>query len=124
MALTYVYATSPNAIAFAGPGVGGSAGSNKSYTANAAGIITGVTPADAQTIHGVADAAPLQLMCATGATGDRPPVALATGGAFNNANPPLFLGMPYHDTTLAYSVFYAGTERSTTGWVDRTGAAA
>ena len=131
MALTYVYATTPNGIAFAGPGVGGGAGSNKSYSANSAGIITGVTPADAQTIHPATDAAALQFVCATGNSTDRPPAAVATGGAINNVQPPLFLGMPFHDANLGYTVFYVGTARSPStpasgvpGWVDRTGAAA
>jgi len=123
MALTYVYMTLPNGIAFAGPGVGGSAGSGKSYSANAAGVITGVTPADAQTIQGV-NGAPLLLMCANGNTADRPPAAVATGGAINNVNPQPFLGMPFHDLTLGYSVFYSGTERSSTGYVDHSGNAA
>jgi hypothetical protein len=116
MALTYVFLASPpnsNAVSAAG----------KVYTPNAAGVITGVTPADAQTLQGVSGT--VQLMAASGATADRPatqPAALT--GAVNNVAPFPSLGVPFHDTTAAKEVYFVGTQRSSTGWVDYTGAAA
>jgi hypothetical protein len=116
MALTFVYLTAPLASAVTQAG--------KQYNANSLGVITGVVPADALTLQGLAGA-PLQLMAATGATADRPNSIPATAltGALNNllgATPAL----PFHDTTLAKEVYFVGTMRSSTGWVDYTGAAA
>jgi hypothetical protein len=64
MALTYVYLVSPSNGAAATP-------SGTRYTPNAAGVITGVAAADAVSLQGVGTAQ-LQLLLATGATGDRP----------------------------------------------------
>ena len=116
MALTYVFLASPpnsNAVSAAG----------KVYTPNAAGVITGVTPADAQTLQGVSGT--VQLMAATGATTDRPasqPAALT--GALYNVAPFPGLALPFHDTTAAKEVYFVGYQRNSTGWVDYTGAAA
>ena len=116
MALTYVFLASP-------PNTNGVTAAGKAYTPNAAGVITGVTPGDAQTLQGVGGT--VQLMAATGATTDRPatqPAALA--GALNNVAPFPGLGLPFHDSTLAKDVYFVGNQRSSTGWVDYTGAGA
>jgi|SRR6516225_9768716 hypothetical protein len=116
MALTYIFSVSPasaNAVSAAGV----------SYTPNAAGIITGVTPLDAQTLMGIG--AGVKMIAATGATTDRPatqPAALT--GAINNVAPFPQLGLPFHDTTASKEVYFVGYQRSSTGWVDYTGAAA
>lgn len=118
MALTYVFllsAPSGAAVAYGGT----------QYTANAAGIITGVAPTDALSLQGVGGAS-VQLLAATGATTDRPAsrVATALTGAINNIHPVPLLGMPFYDTTLTETVYYVGTLRSSTSWVDQTGTAA
>lgn len=119
MALTYVFLASPAsgaAIALSG----------KSYTANGAGVITGVLPADALTLQGVAGASLLPIL-ATGATTDRPGPQPATAltGAVNNISPyPANPLLPFYDTTLSKTVYYVGTQRSSTGWVDQAGNAA
>jgi hypothetical protein len=117
MALTYVYlasAPSANAVTAAG----------KSYSANAAGVITGVLPADALSLQGIAGTT-VQPMLATGATADRPaPQPTALTGAFNNVAPFPPGGLAYYDTTLSKTVYFVGTQRSSTGWVDQAGNAA
>ena len=97
----------------------------KVYNPNAAGIITGVAAADALTLQGVAGAS-LQLLTATGTTADRPQPQPATAltGVLSNLNPAPMPGLPFADTTLSKTVFYVGTMRSSTGWIDYTGAAA
>ncbi|HYP35865.1 MAG TPA: hypothetical protein VEQ62_05965 [Stellaceae bacterium] len=117
MALTYVFLVIPasaNAVSAAGV----------SYTPNAAGIITGVTPADAQSLQGVN--AEVRLVGASGATTDRPATQPATAltGAINNLAPFPRLALPFHDSTLAKEVYFVGNQRSSTGWVDITGTAA
>jgi hypothetical protein len=118
MALTYVYEVFP------ATGAALSA-SGKTYTPNGAGIISGVAAADAVNLQGVAGAT-LQLLLATGATADRPNVMPGTAltGAFNNANPAAVPGLPFYDTTLSKTVYFVGTQRSSTGWVDQAGSAA
>ena len=116
MSLTFVFLTSPGAAAVAQTG--------KQYAANSLGVITAVVPADAVTLQPVNPNTPLQLMAATGATADRPNTQPATAltGSQNNllgASPAL----PYWDTTLSKTVYFVGTQRSSTGWVDVTGAA-
>jgi hypothetical protein len=118
MALTYVYTVFP-------PTGAAVTAAGKVYNPNSAGIITGVAPADALSLQGVAGAS-LQLMAATGATADRPGPMPATAltGALNNLNPAPTPGLVFQDTTLSKAVYYVGTMRSSTGWVDYTGAAA
>ena len=71
MTLTYVYAVSPASGSAFGPSAGAAFGaSGKSYSPNAAGIITGVAASDALLMTGVG--ANLQLVLATGTTADRP----------------------------------------------------
>jgi hypothetical protein len=118
MALSYVYLISPaggTAVALSGT----------RYTANGAGVITGVAAADAVNLQGVAGAS-VQLLAATGATADRPNVVPGTAltGALNNANPPATPGLAFYDTTLSKTVYFVGTQRSSTGWVDQAGNAA
>ena len=120
MALTYIFSVQlPNAAV---PNASGS----KIYTANAAGIITGVAPADALAglQSSVAGGVP-KLIAATGLTTDRPNTspspAIAAG--LNNIAPPPFVGLPFYDTTLSNTAYFVGTQMSSTGWVDRTGAA-
>jgi hypothetical protein len=117
MALTYVYLVSPPTGAAATP-----AGTR--YTPNAAGVITGVAAADAVSLQGVGTAQ-LQLLLATGTTSDRPNFMPTTAltGALNNANPAAMPGDRFYDTTLSKTVYFVGTQRSSTGWVDHTGAA-
>src|SRR5215471_16592866 len=100
-------------------------GTGKVYTPNSVGIITGVAGADALTLQGVAGAS-LQLLTATGLTTDRPQPQPATAltGALNNLNPVPTPGLVFQDTTLSKAVYYVGTMRSSTDWVDYTGAAA
>ena len=116
MALTYVFLTNPGAAAVTQAG--------KQYSANAAGVITAVTAADALTLQPL-NQAPLQLMAATGATADRPNSMPGTAltGALNNLNPAPAPALVFYDTTLSKPVFFVGTQRSSTGWVDYTGAA-
>jgi hypothetical protein len=118
MALTYVFLASA-------PSAGAIALSGKSYTANSAGVITGVLPADALNLQGVAGAS-LQPMLATGATADRPAAQPATAltGAVNNVAPFPANSTPFYDTTLSKTVYFVGTQRSSTGWVDQAGNAA
>jgi hypothetical protein len=114
MALTFLFLTNPSAVAVAISG--------KSYTANAAGFISGVTGTDAVTLE---SAAPLQMVGATGLTADRPNVVPSPpiGGGFNNLYPAPSLGFTYWDTSLTKVAFWVGTQRSSTGWVDQAGAA-
>jgi hypothetical protein len=42
----------------------------------------------------------------------------------DNLNPAPTPGLVFQDTTLSKAVYYVGTMRSSTGWVDYTGAAA
>jgi hypothetical protein len=125
MTLTYVFGIQPptgNAVAWGGTQA---IPSQTRYVPNGAGIITGVTGPDARVLQGIAGAS-VQLMCATGATADRPSSAPATAltGALNNLNPFPANLLPFYDTTLSKMVFYVGTDQSSTGWVDYTGAAA
>jgi hypothetical protein len=115
MALTYVYLVSPATGAAATP-----AGTR--YTPNAAGVISGVAAADAVSLQGVGTAQ-LQLLLATGATADRPNFMPTTAltGALNNANPAAVTGLPFYDTTLSKTVYFVGTQRSATGWIDQGG---
>ena len=117
MSLTYVFLASP-------PTTNGVTAAGKTYTPNAAGVITGVTPGDAQSIQGVGGT--LQLMTATGATTDRPATQPATAltGALNNVAAFPLGGLPFQDTTLSKTVYFVGNQRSSTGWVDYTGTAA
>jgi hypothetical protein len=118
MALTYVFLASPGAIAITQAG--------KQYNANVTtGVITAVSGADALTLQ-ASSGAPLQLLLATGATADRPNTSPATAltGALNNLAlfpPP---GLPFYDTTLSKTVYFVGTDLSSTGWLDQAGAAA
>jgi hypothetical protein len=116
MALTYVYLATPNALAVTSAG--------KQYAANAQGVITGVTGADALSLQSLGGP-PLRLLTASGGTTDRPaPVpATALTGAINNNNPAPELGQRFNDTTLSKTVYYVSTLNSSTGWVDATGAA-
>jgi hypothetical protein len=125
MTLTYVFGIQPptaNAVAYGGTQA---APSQTRYVPNAAGIITGVSGSDARVLQGIAGAS-VQLMCATGATADRPNSQPATAltGALNNLYPFPARLLAFYDTTLSKMVFYVGTQRSSTGWVDYTGAAA
>jgi hypothetical protein len=125
MALTYVFGIQPptgTAVAYSGTQA---VPSQTRYVPNAAGIITGVTGPDARTLQGLAGAA-VRLMCATGATADRPAPQPATAltGAQNNLNPFPASLLPFYDTTLSKMVFYVGTGQSATGWVDQAGNAA
>ena len=128
MTLTYVYAVSPAAGAAFGPSAGAAFGAaGKSYSPNAAGIITGVVGSDALLMTGVG--ANVQLLLATGATADRPspspaPATSASATvpvALNNSNPPPTIGLPFWDTTISKTVYFVGTMRSATGWVDFAG---
>jgi hypothetical protein len=120
MALTYIFAVQLGGISV--PNASGS----KTYTANAQGIITGVAPADALggLQSSVAGGVP-KLIAATGATADGPNTVPATAltGALNNLLPPPFVGLPFYDTTLPSTAYFVGTQSSSNGWVDRTGAA-
>jgi hypothetical protein len=118
MALTYVFAIIPatgQAVTIGGT----------RYNPNSAGIITGVAAADALTLEGVGNAT-VQPLLATGATTDRPAPQPGTAltGALNNLNPAPSLGMSYYDTTLSKTVYFVGTQRSSTGWLDQAGNAA
>lgn len=114
MTLTYVYAVSP-----ASQDVLGASG--KTYTPTPAGVVTGVVANDALLVTGVG--ATVRLLLATGATADRPSPSPspAIAGGQNNTNPEPGLGLPFYDTTLSKTVFFVGTIRSSTGWVDQTG---
>jgi hypothetical protein len=117
MALTYIFAASaPGAVAITAAG--------KQYTANSAGIITAVAPADALTLSGF-NGATLLPMASTGATTDRPAPqpATAVAGGLNNVNPAPQVGDVFQDTTLTKAVYFVGTGRNSTGWVDINGAA-
>lgn len=118
MALSYVFLASP-------PTGAAVANSGTRYTPNAAGVISGVTGADARTLQGVGNVQ-LQLLLATGATTDRPNTtpSPALTGSFNNAYPVPQPGTPFYDTTLSKTVYFVGTDQSSTGWVDQAGAAA
>jgi hypothetical protein len=119
MALTYLFLASPGTIAATQAG--------KVYTANAAtGVITAVAASDALTLQAVNNPAPLLLLLATGATADRPNTQPATAltGALNNLAPLPLPGTPFYDTTLSKTVYFVGSDQSSTGWVDQTGAAA
>ena len=125
MTLTYVFGIQPPTGTAVAYGATQAVPSQTRYTANGTGIITGVTGPDARVLQGIAGAA-VQLMCATGATADRPNSQPATAltGAQNNLNPFPAKLLPFYDTTLSKMVFYVGTGQSATGWVDYTGAAA
>jgi hypothetical protein len=114
MTLTYVYAVSPASQSAIGA-------SGKTYTPNAAGIITGVVASDALLVSGVG--ASVRLLLATGTTADRPSPAPspAIAGGLNNTYPAPTLGLPFWDTTLSKTIYFVGTMRSSTGWVDQTG---
>jgi hypothetical protein len=116
MALTYVYLTSPGGLATTSGG--------KSYTANSAGVITAVLPLDALSLQSQTGA-PLRLLCATGATTDRPAPQPATAltGAINDINPLPEPATRFYDTTLSDTVYFVGTQNCSTGWVNHTGAA-
>jgi hypothetical protein len=115
MALTYVYLITPPSGAAVTP-------SGTRYNPNAAGVITAVAAADAGSLQGVG-IAKLKLLLATGATTDRPNVMPATAltGALNNLNPAVLPGEAFYDTTLSKTVYFVGTQRSSTGWVDQAG---
>jgi hypothetical protein len=119
MTLTYVYLISPPSVSVALVGASG-----KTYTANAAGVVTGVAASDALLMTGVGDDG--RPLLATGTTADRPDPSPSPpiGPGLNNAFPPLALGLPFFDSTLSKTVFFVGTMRSVTGWVDNTGAPA
>jgi hypothetical protein len=87
--------------------------------ANAAGAITGVTASDAMLMTGIGDDG--RPLLATGATADRPDPSPSppTGPGLNNASPPLALGLPFYDTSLSKTVWWVGTVRSPTGWIDQ-----
>jgi hypothetical protein len=122
MTLTYVYAVSPASGSAFGPSAGAAFGaSGKSYSPTATGLITGVAASDALLMTGVN--ANLQLLLATGATADRPSANTnpAIAGGFNNSNPQPGLGMPFYDSTLSKTVYFVGTVRSATGYVDQAG---
>ena len=65
----------------------------------------------------------VSLLLATGATADRPSAIVGTAipGGINDTNPPPPLGLPYYDTDLSQTVYYVGTMRSATGYVDQAG---
>jgi hypothetical protein len=114
MALTYVYLVPPPSVTAVGA-------SGKTYTANAAGVVTGVAASDALLMTGVGpDPEPL---LATGTTADRPSAFAnpAIAGGINNSNPQPTMGLPFWDTTLSKTVYFVGTMRSATGWVDFAG---
>jgi hypothetical protein len=117
MTLSYVYlASAPGATAVTSAG--------KVYTANSQGVISAVAAGDALSLQAFAGV-PLKLLCATGATTDRPAPSPATAltGAINNASPAPDLATRFYDTTLSKMVFYVSTLLSSTGWVDYTGSA-
>jgi hypothetical protein len=117
MALTYVYlASAPGGLAITSGG--------KSYSANSSGVITAVLPLDALSLQS-AGGGPLRLLCATGATTDRPAPQPATAltGAINDINPLPEPGLRFYDTTLSDTVYFVGTQNCSTGWVNHTGAA-
>ena len=122
MTLTYVYAISPASGSAFGPSAGAAFGAaGKSYSPNAAGIITVVAASDALLMTGVG--ANLQLVLATGATADRPSPSPspAIAGGLNNTNPMPTLALPFYDTTLSKTVWFVGTMRNSTGWIDQAG---
>ncbi len=122
MTLTYVYAVSPASATAFGPSAGAAFGAaGKSYSPTAAGVITGVVPSDALLMTGVN--ANVSLLLATGATADRPSPSPspAIAGGLNNSNPPPPIGLPFWDTSLSKTVYFVGTSRSATGWVDFAG---
>jgi hypothetical protein len=95
MTLTYVFSILPAGASAFGPSAGAAFGAaGKSYTPNAAGVITGVTPSDALLLTGVN--ANLRLLCATGTTADRPTPSAspAIAGGINNSNPPPSVALP------------------------------
>jgi hypothetical protein len=114
MALTYVFSVSPaSGSAFGASG--------KSYSPTAAGVITGVVASDALLMTGVN--ANLRMMLATGTTADRPSPSPspAIAGGLNNSNPLPTLNLPFYDTTLSKTIYFVGTTRVATGWVDQAG---
>jgi hypothetical protein len=122
MALTYVFSVLPASASAFGPSAGAAFGATgKSYTPNAAGVITGVAPSDALLLTGLN--ASLRLMLATGATADRPTsgASPAIAAGINNSNPAPSVALPFYDTTLSKTVWYVGTMQSPTGWVDQAG---
>ena len=116
MTLTYVYLISPPSTSAFAVGASG-----KVYTPNAAGVITGVAASDAMLMTGIGDDG--RPLLATGATADRPDPSPSPpiGPGLNNAFPPLALGLPFYDSTLGKIMFWVGTMRSATGWVDQAG---
>jgi hypothetical protein len=112
MALTYIFITAPNGFARAMSG--------KTYSANSAGIITGVPGSDAITLNAT-------LLMGTGATADRPtPTSAASSfspvGGPNSLYPAPTIGQAFYDTTLSKACWYVGTGSSASGWVDQNGA--
>jgi len=127
VALTYIYLTQPFASATAYQPATNSPVSGRVYTANAAGIITAVTPTDATFLVG-SSGLTLTPIAATGLTADRPTSALPPGtsgfgtASLNDNQPALTFGFPYWDTTLSAMCFFVGP-RVSTGWVNQAGTA-
>jgi hypothetical protein len=122
MTLTYVFSVSPASGTAFGPSAGAAFGaSGKSYSPTATGVITGVAASDALLMTGVN--ANVQLLLATGATADRPSATAnpAIAGGLNNSNPQPTLGLPFYDSTISKTVYWVGTIRSSTGYVDQAG---
>jgi len=121
MALTYVYAVNPAGASAGAIGYGVGGPTLHPYTPSAAGIITGVTPADALSIN-VQGGSGLVKFCCTGATADRPLSGPQAGAGVNLASPAPVFGDVMFDTTLGVPIFYVGN-RSSTGWVNSAGSA-
>jgi hypothetical protein len=119
MALTYVFLTSPAAVLTSADG-------QRTYTAGATGVATGVAPVDARLglVPPAGFAAP-RLLFATGLTADRPdtkPVPALTGQA-NSLMPAPAAGLPFYDTSLSAMIFFVGATQASTGWVNQAGTA-
>jgi hypothetical protein len=121
MALTYVYAVNPASASAASIGFGVGGPTLHPYTPNAAGIITGVTPADALFMN-VQGGIGLIKLCCTGLTADRPLSGPPTAAGVNLTTPAPVVGDVMFDTTLGVPIWYVGS-RSSTGWVNSAGAA-
>ena len=122
MALTYVYAVKPASASATSLGFGVGGPPLHSYSPNSAGIITGVTPADAVWMN-VQGGSALIKLCCTGLTADRPlPGPQSTVGVNSTGLAPAF-GDVMFDTTLGVPIWYVGGSLSSTGWVNSAGAA-